>query len=75
MQMDITEQTPATPNLTGFSEENQILTLLKVSRRTLKNWRDRGLIPFIRLPGGRRILYHWPSVERAILRMQRGGGE
>jgi hypothetical protein len=31
-----------------------------------------GKIPCVRL-GGRRILFHWPSVEAALLRHQRGG--
>jgi predicted DNA-binding transcriptional regulator AlpA len=64
-------QTPA--GETGFIDENQLLARLPVSRRTLFNWRTSGKIPCVRL-GGRRILFHWPSVEAALLRHQRGGG-
>ena len=46
---------------------------LPVSRRSLKNWRDEGSLPFIRLPGSRLIWYHWPSVQAALLRQQKGG--
>ena len=55
-----------------FIDEKQLLARLPVSRRTLFNWRTSGKIPCVRL-GGRRILFHWPSVEAALLRHQRGG--
>jgi predicted DNA-binding transcriptional regulator AlpA len=63
-------QTPAGEG--GFIDEKQLLARLPVSRRTLFNWRKTGKIPCVRL-GGRRILFHWPSVEAALLRHQRGG--
>jgi len=67
-------QTTPPPSETVFHSECQILPRLGVSRRTLKNWRDRGLIPYCKLPGTRLVKYHWPSVEKAILRMQRNAG-
>jgi predicted site-specific integrase-resolvase len=54
----------------AFLDEKQILARLPVSRRTLFNWRASGKIPCVR-PGGRRILFHWPSVEAALLRQQK----
>ena len=60
--------------LKAFIDEKQLLVRLPVSRRTLFNWRAAGKIPSVRL-GGRRVLFHWPSVEAALLRMQRGGGQ
>lgn len=62
----------APPGETGFIDEKELLRRLPVSRRTLFTWRETGKIPFVRL-GGRRVLFHWPSVEAALLRMQRGG--
>jgi predicted site-specific integrase-resolvase len=56
----------------AFLNEKQILARLPISRRTLANYRTAGKIPFVRLGGGRRILFHWPSVEAALLRHQRG---
>ena len=56
----------------GFLNQKQLLARLPISRRTLFNWRTSGKIPCVR-PGGRRILFHWPSVEAALLRHQRGG--
>jgi hypothetical protein len=56
----------------GFIDQRQLLARLPISRRTLFNWRVTGKIPCVRL-GGRRILFHWPSVEAALLRHQRGG--
>ena len=63
-------QLAASPAQNGFQTESQILALVGVSRRTLKNWRDRGLIPFVKLPGSRRILFDWESVRAALLRRQ-----
>lgn len=56
----------------NFIDEKQLLARLPVSRGTLFSWRTSGKIPYVRL-GGRRILFHWPSVEAALLRYQRGG--
>jgi predicted site-specific integrase-resolvase len=53
-------------------DEKQLLEQLPVSRRTLFSWRKAGKIPHVRL-GGRRIIFHWPSVEATLLRNQRGG--
>ena len=53
----------------GFINQKQLLARLPISRRTLFNWRTSGKIPCVR-PGGRRILFHWPSVEAALLRHQ-----
>ena len=58
--------------LKAFIDEKQLLARLPVSRRTLFNWRATGKIPSVRL-GGRRVLFHWPSVEAALLRKQKGG--
>jgi predicted DNA-binding transcriptional regulator AlpA len=57
---------------TGFIDEKELLKRLPVSRRTLFSWRTTGKIPSVRL-GGRRVLFHWPSIEAALLRMQKGG--
>ena len=65
----------ATSGETGFIDEKQLLKLLPVSRRTLWQWRETGKIPCVRLPGGRRVLFHWPSVEAALLRRQKGGAQ
>jgi predicted DNA-binding transcriptional regulator AlpA len=58
--------------LKTFLAEKELLKRLPISRRTLFDWRTSGKIPCVRL-GGRRILFHWPSVEAALLRQQRGG--
>jgi hypothetical protein len=50
-------------------DEKAMLRRLPVSRRTLVDWKSKNIIPFIRI--GRRCLYHWPSVEAALLRRQR----
>jgi predicted site-specific integrase-resolvase len=66
------EQNQAPAGEACFIDEKQLLARLPVSRRTLFNWRTTGKIPCVRL-GGRRILFHWPSIEAALLRHQRGG--
>lgn len=66
--------TPANEPPTGrFLNAQQLAAQLGVSRRTLFNWRDRGLIPYIKLPGSRRVLFDADSVHDALHRQERGG--
>ncbi len=58
-------------DLKAFLDEKELLKQISVCRRTLYNLRASGKIPSIRL--GRRNFYHMPSVEAALLRLQRGG--
>jgi predicted DNA-binding transcriptional regulator AlpA len=51
-----------------FIDEKQLLARLPISRRTLFSWRASGKIPHVKI--GRRILFHWPSCEAALLRYQ-----
>ena len=46
-----------TPQLNGekYLANREVCQLLRISPRTLQNWRDTGKIPFIRLKG--KILY------------------
>ncbi len=53
--------------------EAELLRRLPVCKRTLHNWRIVGILPFIKA-GKKRVLYHWPSVMGAMLRMQRERG-
>jgi predicted site-specific integrase-resolvase len=64
------QMTPANTTL-DFINEKELLRRLPVSRRTLFSWRATGKIPFVRL-GGRRVLFHWPYIEAALLRNQNG---
>jgi predicted site-specific integrase-resolvase len=71
--MNETEKQMIPANTTpDFINERELLKRLPVSRRTLFSWRATGKIPSVRL-GGRRILFHWPSIEAALLRNQKGG--
>lgn len=60
----------ATPGTPGFIDEAELLRRIPISRRTLFTWREKGKIPFVNL-GSRRVLFHWNSVEAALLRNQR----
>jgi len=59
------------PEPTRFIDEKTLRAQLPVCRRTFQNWRDQGIIPFIKI--GRRILYYWPDVEAALRRHTKGG--
>src|SRR5262245_60059036 len=59
----------------GFLSFEQLLPKLPVGERSARGWTRSGILPSIKLPGSRRVLYHWPSVVRALLRLQRGGGD
>jgi predicted site-specific integrase-resolvase len=70
--LTIMPETAATGDkLAAFIDEKELLKRIPVSRRTLFAYRNSGKIPWVRL-GGRRILFHWPSVESALLRQQKG---
>jgi predicted DNA-binding transcriptional regulator AlpA len=69
---EIEKQTIPANTTPDFINERELLKRLPVSRRTLFSWRMTGKIPSVRL-GGRRVLFHWPSIEAALLRMQKGG--
>ena len=64
-------QLAAPASETGFINEQELLRRLPISRRTLFNLRMSGKIPCVRL-GGRRVLFHWPTIETTLLRQQRG---
>jgi len=68
-----TEQPAASAITSKIISETQLLEEIPVCRRTLKSWREKKLIPFIQMPGSRRILYDFESVRSALLRMERGG--
>ncbi len=59
------------PGLSPFVNYTEILQLVPVCRRTLENWKKKGILPYIKI--GRRTLYHLESVKSALMRMQRGG--
>ena len=73
METIIANNTQSVTNLTPkvFIDEAECLRRVPVSRRTWFTWRRAGKVPTVKL--GRRTLYHWPSVEAALLRQQRGG--
>jgi predicted site-specific integrase-resolvase len=54
----------------AFLNEKQLLARLPISRRTAFTWVQTGKLPCVKI--GRRKLFHWPSVEAALLRQQRG---
>ena len=63
------ESDRAPSSAADFLNQKQLLARLPISRRTLFNWRMTGKIPCVRLDR-RRLLFHWPSVEAALLRYQ-----
>jgi hypothetical protein len=64
------KQTETANSKAGFIDEPEFLSRVPICRRSLKNWREQGKIPFVKI--GRRVLYHWPSCEAALLRQQKG---
>jgi len=61
---------PPTNNEGGFIDEKTIAGALPISRRTAFTWVQTGKLPCVKI--GRRKLFHWASVEAALLRQQRG---
>jgi hypothetical protein len=62
-------QSASTPKFIDFAELSRHIPLCE---RTLRQAIRDGRIPSIRLPGARRIIFHYESVQAALLRMQRG---
>lgn len=52
-------------------DQKALLKLIPVCKRTLNTWVAQGRIPSLKV--NKRRLFHWPSVESALVRMQRGG--
>lgn len=55
-----------TPHLNGekYLTNREVCQLLRISSRTLQNWRDTGKIPFIQLKG--KILYRESQIRKEI---------
>ena len=71
MTNSIDMQMAAATSAEGFIDETEVLRRLPISRRTLFALRKAGKIPYVKL--ARRVVYHWGSVQEALLRLQRGG--
>ena len=54
-----------------FLDEKELLARIPICRRTCYTWIQQGKLPCVRV--NRRKIFHWPSVEAALLRLQRGG--
>jgi predicted site-specific integrase-resolvase len=70
MSTEQIQSAPPSENGAGFIDEKQLLVRLPISRRTAFTWVQTGKLPCVKI--GRRKLFHWPSVEAALLRQQRG---
>lgn len=57
----------------GFTDFAGLLAIVPLSERTLRAEIKKGRLPAIRLPGGRRLIFHLASIEKSLLRYQRGG--
>ncbi|WP_455672527.1 helix-turn-helix domain-containing protein [Phocaeicola sp.] len=54
------------PHLNGerFLSNTEVAKLLKVSIRTLQDWRDNGIIPYIQIKG--KIIYRQSDIDRLL---------
>lgn len=57
----------------GFLDFKGLLDFVPLGERTTRELIRLGVIPSIRLPNGRRLLFSAEAVEKALLRFQRGG--
>ena len=74
---DAAETNSAVPQLQGerpFLTCAELQQKIPVSRRTIFAWRKAGWLPSVQA-GGAKILFHWKSVEDALLHQQRGGAK
>jgi len=59
----------------GFIDFRALLLRVPYGERATRGLIGSNIIPHIRVPHGRRLIFHWPSVEKALLRYQKGGIE
>jgi len=57
----------------GFIDYSALRPRIPLCDRSLREAVRKGHIPSIVLPGARKRLFHWPSVEGALRRLQQGG--
>jgi hypothetical protein len=60
------------PGWTGMVDTAGLMQHLPLCRRSIFMLRKQGKLPYIKL--GAKVLFHLPSVQEALLRMQRNGG-
>jgi hypothetical protein len=56
----------------SFIDFKNLNARLPYSPRALREIVRKGIIPSIVMPGGRKRVFHWPSVEAALKRRQQG---
>lgn len=64
---------PAVPATARFVELPEILQSVPVGERTFRHWMRKGLVPYCRFPGARRILFDPAAVHAAVSRFAQGG--
>lgn len=52
----------------GYLTKDDVIRLLKISKRTLDNWTKRKILPYIRI--GRTVRFQWSEVETAFNRFK-----
>jgi hypothetical protein len=54
----------------GWLDNNDLVRILRVSKRQLQNYRDQGVLPFSQ--HGSKIYYRWEDVESYLMRNYKG---
>ena len=57
----------------GLINDKELARRIDVTTRTIKNWRDQGIIPFLRI--GRRIRFREESIRKLLDKLEVGGGK
>lgn len=71
MAADTTHNSASTDNNgSDFIDFNTLHSRIPLCERTLRDQIRSGDIPSILLPGSRKFIFHWPSVEAALRRRQ-----
>ena len=47
----------------GYMTQAELARYLRTSESCIKNWRERGYLPYFRIPGSTRVLYPVKGVE------------
>ncbi len=66
-----TERSNAILEQESYYNTEEVMALLKVSRQTIKNWRDEGILPYRKF--GRKVLFKTEDLEKLEHKMIKRG--
>ena len=58
-----------------YYTQTELAELFRVSAGTVKNWREKGYLPYLQMPGSTRVLYPCEAIEKVRAQFTHSGKE